>query len=197
MKKFIILLIVFVCFKPSARSEEFSTVIELVKDDILITHPLELDQKFKKKIQIIRSKISPLQVNILFKYNLKAEECILWEESLVIIPGYYELRCEMIGTREECHNVWIEEHQQLEKTCKQFEEQIQMVFKKIIFDFSSATKLSANQREVFEVEESSVRELERDIIRVSEEILGLTFWQKKCEQKDCRFCALSELLAQK
>ena len=146
------MLIVFVCFKPSARSEEFSTVIELVKDDILITHPLELDQKFKKKIQIIRSKISPLQVNILFKYNLKAEECILWEESLVIIPGYYELRCEMIGTREECHNVWIEEHQQLEKTCKQFEEQIQMVFKKIIFDFSSATKLSASQREVFEMD---------------------------------------------
>ncbi|OFZ21358.1 MAG: hypothetical protein A2202_05285 [Bdellovibrionales bacterium RIFOXYA1_FULL_36_14] len=152
MKKFIIFLIVFVCFRPFAHSEELNTVLELVKDDILITHPLKLDQKFKKKIQIIRSRISPAQVNILFKYNLKAEECILWEESLVTIPGYYELRCEMIGSREECQNIWIEEHQQLEKKCKQFEEQIQLVFKKIIFDFSSATKLSANQREVFEVD---------------------------------------------
>jgi len=64
-------------------------------------------------------------------------------------------------------------------------------------DFVKPDEKGTSRREVFEVEESSVRQLERDIIRVSEEILGLTFWQKKCEQKDCRFCALSELLAQK
>jgi len=174
LKKFIILLIVLTFFKPFASCEELYTVIELVKDDIFITHPLESDQKFKKKIQIIRSKISPLQVNILFKYNFKEEVCILWEESLVIIPGYYELRCEMIGTTEECHNIWIEEHQQLEKKCQQFEEQIQMAFKKIIFDFSSATKLSADKREVFEMDlnqpklDSGKFEIKGKVIEASE-----------------------------
>jgi len=152
LKKFIVFLLVFPFYKSFALSDELNTMIELVKDDVLITHPLEIEQKFKKKIQVIRTKTSPSQVNILFKYNLKAEECLLWKEILVTIPGYYELRCEMVGNVEECHNVWIQEHQQIEKKCQEFEVQIQRIFKKIILDFRSATQLSASQREVFEVD---------------------------------------------
>ena len=50
------------------------------------------------------------------------------------------------------------------------------------------------QKEVFEISEAEVQELEETIKRVSQEILELAFWNKRCDKKDCEFCRLREVM---
>jgi DNA helicase II / ATP-dependent DNA helicase PcrA len=46
------------------------------------------------------------------------------------------------------------------------------------------------KQEVFAPSDTEVRELELEIKRVSEEILELEFLSRKCEDKECKYCAL-------
>ncbi|MEK7066218.1 MAG: hypothetical protein AAB965_01430, partial [Patescibacteria group bacterium] len=49
-------------------------------------------------------------------------------------------------------------------------------------------------REEFEVTETEVKELEEVIKKSVEEILSLSFWDKKCDEKDCEYCSLRKLM---
>ena len=48
--------------------------------------------------------------------------------------------------------------------------------------------------ETFEIDQAEVEKLEQEVVRVAEEIRNLTFWNKKCEAKDCPYCALRTMM---
>jgi len=50
------------------------------------------------------------------------------------------------------------------------------------------------QKEVFEISEVEVQALGEVIKRVSQEILNLAFWNKRCNDQDCEFCRLREVM---
>lgn len=52
-------------------------------------------------------------------------------------------------------------------------------------------------RENFLVGEEDVSELKTLIRRISGEIIGLEFWDRRCDKKECEFCALRELMEKK
>ncbi|MFA5870270.1 MAG: ATP-dependent DNA helicase [Candidatus Paceibacterota bacterium] len=48
--------------------------------------------------------------------------------------------------------------------------------------------------EQFVITDGEVSELKKEIIRVANEIQSLAFWDLRCEDKECKYCALRELL---
>jgi RecB family exonuclease len=63
-------------------------------------------------------------------------------------------------------------------------------------DFIEPTESGAYKKESFTVTEQDVTELEQEILRVADEILTLKFWDRKCEDPKCEFCALRYMLAE-
>ncbi len=63
-----------------------------------------------------------------------------------------------------------------------------------IIDFIEPSENGKYHKEVFEIPDDEVKELEELITKVSEEILSLSFWDKKCEEKDCEFCRLRDMI---
>lgn len=63
-----------------------------------------------------------------------------------------------------------------------------------IIDFIEPSENGKYHKEVFEISDNEVKELEELITKVSEEILSLSFWDEKCEEKDCEFCHLREMV---
>ncbi|HBM45748.1 MAG: UvrD/REP helicase [Parcubacteria group bacterium GW2011_GWF2_38_76] len=61
-------------------------------------------------------------------------------------------------------------------------------------DFIEPDDRGKYHKEKFIVEEDEVKELEEIIKKTSEEILSLSFWNKKCGESDCEFCKLRDLL---
>jgi DNA helicase-2/ATP-dependent DNA helicase PcrA len=61
-------------------------------------------------------------------------------------------------------------------------------------DFIEPDDTGKYRREVFNIEESEVSALEETINRVADEILNLAFWNKKCDDKDCEFCHLRDMM---
>jgi succinate dehydrogenase/fumarate reductase-like Fe-S protein len=51
-------------------------------------------------------------------------------------------------------------------------------------------------REDFVVSDEQQKELVENIKQVAEEILELAFWERRCEDKKCEYCALREMLNQ-
>lgn len=63
-----------------------------------------------------------------------------------------------------------------------------------VIDFIEPSENGKYHKEVFEISDEEVKELENLIIKISNEILSLSFWDKKCEEKDCEFCRLREMV---
>lgn len=61
-------------------------------------------------------------------------------------------------------------------------------------DFIEPKNSGKYQKEVFEIGTQEVKELEETIRRISQEILSLSFWDKRCNDKDCEYCRLREIM---
>jgi len=59
-------------------------------------------------------------------------------------------------------------------------------------DFIEPDEKGRYKKEMFVVDKNEIKELERTIRRISDEILNLSFWDKKCDDKKCEFCKLRE-----
>ncbi|MFA6006330.1 MAG: ATP-dependent DNA helicase [Candidatus Paceibacterota bacterium] len=50
------------------------------------------------------------------------------------------------------------------------------------------------KKEVFTITKEEVSKLEEEVARVANEILNLSFWQKRCGDKQCEYCRLRDIL---
>lgn len=57
-------------------------------------------------------------------------------------------------------------------------------------DFVEPNERGIYKKESFTVTNDDLAELETTIKRVADEIINLKFWDKRCDDKDCEFCAL-------
>jgi DNA helicase II / ATP-dependent DNA helicase PcrA len=63
-----------------------------------------------------------------------------------------------------------------------------------VIDFIEPDDKGKYHKEVFEISDEQVIELEETILRVSDEIRNLAFLDKGCREKECEFCGLRKLL---
>lgn len=63
-----------------------------------------------------------------------------------------------------------------------------------VIDFIEPDDKGKYHREVFEITDAEVSELEETVIRVAEEITTLSFWDARCGEKDCEYCNLRDLM---
>jgi DNA helicase-2/ATP-dependent DNA helicase PcrA len=63
-----------------------------------------------------------------------------------------------------------------------------------VIDFVEPDNKGRYKREVFEVKEEDVAELEKEIKGVSEEILNLQFWNNTCDDPNCEYCELRKMM---
>lgn len=61
-------------------------------------------------------------------------------------------------------------------------------------DFIEPTDTKKYKKEKFDIAEADVLELTEEIKRVADEILTLAFWDTTCDNKDCEYCALRQLM---
>ncbi len=61
-------------------------------------------------------------------------------------------------------------------------------------DFIEPNAKGDYKKEKFEIAESDLKELTETIKHVAGEITNLTFWSMRCNDKDCQYCALRELV---
>lgn len=64
-----------------------------------------------------------------------------------------------------------------------------------VIDFVEPDEKGRFKSEIFEITKKDVEELEGLIERVSKEIVNLEFWDKRCEEKNCEYCTLRELIS--
>lgn len=62
-----------------------------------------------------------------------------------------------------------------------------------MLDFIDPDKKGAYHREVFEIPSKESDRLMEEVARVSREILELTFWDRRCAQRDCTYCRRRDL----
>lgn len=62
-------------------------------------------------------------------------------------------------------------------------------------DFVEPDSKGNFKKEKFQITPAEIKDLEKTIHRVSGEILNLKFWDSKCEDKECRYCKLREIIA--
>jgi DNA helicase-2/ATP-dependent DNA helicase PcrA len=68
------------------------------------------------------------------------------------------------------------------------------VMKEAVIDFVEPTEAGTYKREAFVIDTEEVRELEKEIARVADEITTMSFWDKRCDDKTCQECGLRDLL---
>jgi len=61
-------------------------------------------------------------------------------------------------------------------------------------DFIEPKDNGKYQKEIFEISDEEIKELKQIIKNISQEILALSFWNKKCVNRDCEFCRLREIM---
>src|SRR3989344_3569079 len=61
-------------------------------------------------------------------------------------------------------------------------------------DFVEPDEKGRYHKERFEIAATEIKELEKLIYKTTDEILNLKFWDKKCDSRDCEFCALQEAM---
>jgi DNA helicase-2/ATP-dependent DNA helicase PcrA len=61
-------------------------------------------------------------------------------------------------------------------------------------DFVEPNKQGAYKRERFEVTDAEVDALVEEIKKAGKEIIGLEFWNKRCDDDECQFCHMRSLL---
>jgi len=64
-------------------------------------------------------------------------------------------------------------------------------------DFIEPTDTGKYKKERFAISDDEVRELADTITRVGEEITNLAFWATHCDDRDCRFCRLGDIVRMK
>lgn len=62
-------------------------------------------------------------------------------------------------------------------------------------DFVEPDEKGRYKKETFIINKEEVAELEELIKKTGEEIMALTFWDKTCDDKDCHYCALRQMMA--
>lgn len=68
------------------------------------------------------------------------------------------------------------------------------LMKEGMIDFIEPNDKGDYKKEAFEVTKENVIELEDLIKKVAEEIVNLSFWDNRCDDKDCNYCKLRELM---
>ena len=63
-------------------------------------------------------------------------------------------------------------------------------------DTDGGKKEGKYKKEVFEITHEDVKNLKEQIITVAHEIRNLDFWTKKCDDKDCKYCELRDLMVE-
>ncbi|MFA6273072.1 MAG: ATP-dependent DNA helicase [Candidatus Paceibacterota bacterium] len=66
--------------------------------------------------------------------------------------------------------------------------------KSATLDFIQPMLNGKYRREVFEISDEEAKELMETIKTTSREILNLTFWNHRCNDKDCEYCRLSDII---
>lgn len=132
----------------SAYAREF----DLTKSDIYLGKISKMHGVAYEKIIVSRKKITPLQTNLLFQYDLITKICKNWGTERKVIPGHFEFICKMIEGEEVCQDEWIEEKITFEKVCEEYVNETNTVFKKIVLDFKSAADLHGMRSEEFEID---------------------------------------------
>lgn len=62
-----------------------------------------------------------------------------------------------------------------------------------VIDFIEPDEKGKFKSEIFSISESQVKELEKLIKSVGDQIINLTFWDQTCGKKDCKYCELRTL----
>ncbi len=62
-------------------------------------------------------------------------------------------------------------------------------------DFVEPDEKGRYHKEQFVIDAKEVSQLRKDIGSVADEILNLKFWEKKCDDKNCRYCELRSFIA--
>ncbi len=85
----------------------------------------------------------------------------------------------------------------------------QLVFYKLLLDHYSQKRMEVSQavidfiepdakgnykHEIFDITDEEVQALEQQIIFVANEILNLSFWDRRCDDKDCEYCKLRDIM---
>lgn len=63
-----------------------------------------------------------------------------------------------------------------------------------VLDFIEPDKSGKFHQEVFDITDTQVKELEEMIQVVSKQIIGLTFWNDRCGDKECEYCQLRDYI---
>lgn len=63
-----------------------------------------------------------------------------------------------------------------------------------VLDFIEPNERGIYKREVFDLGSDDVKNLVKEIQKVAEEIMSLSFWDRRCGEPDCEYCALRETL---
>ncbi len=61
-------------------------------------------------------------------------------------------------------------------------------------DFIEPNQNNKYQKERFVIKDEEVKELEELLKKVGNEILNVSYWNEKCDEKDCEFCRLRDLI---
>ncbi len=61
-------------------------------------------------------------------------------------------------------------------------------------DFIEPDEKGRYKRELFTITPEEIEALGKEILRVSDEIMHLKFWDIRCGEKSCEFCALRGLM---
>ncbi len=61
-------------------------------------------------------------------------------------------------------------------------------------DFVEPNEKGKFKKEKFLIGEKEIKELKELVEKVSQEIVSLSFWDKKCDDKNCRYCQLREMM---
>lgn len=64
-------------------------------------------------------------------------------------------------------------------------------------DFIEPNERGIFKKERFEIQQNDVEELKETIMRVADEITSVRFWDMRCDEKECEFCALRNLVESK
>ncbi|MFA6495165.1 MAG: ATP-dependent DNA helicase [Candidatus Paceibacterota bacterium] len=63
-----------------------------------------------------------------------------------------------------------------------------------VIDFIEPTESGKYRREAFTIGEADVKALRQEIARVAEEIRSASFWEKRCDELKCEYCALRDMM---
>ncbi len=63
-----------------------------------------------------------------------------------------------------------------------------------VIDFIESDVKGKIRSESFEISQDQVKELEQLILEVSGKIINLEFWDSRCNEKDCQYCQLRQLM---